>query len=104
MHNYYVDSGRHVFHRAAGQIKCIMVLSQFGSSLAYLKQLHERMLREHVSLAGEEYVARRLARRHGTARRCQLGPRENKFHKLGMSGAWWWKLSICHNMRCPTLT
>ncbi|CAK0860829.1 unnamed protein product [Prorocentrum cordatum] len=64
-HNYYVDAGRHIFHGDVAAMKCIMLTASFGITTEYLEALHERMLREHVSFAGEADVAR--ARAGGTA-------------------------------------
>ena len=65
-HNYCVDNRKHLFHGDATAMKCIMLTSRFGVTTEYLEQLHERMLREHVSFVGEADVAARLAARPST--------------------------------------
>ena len=62
-HNYFVDGGKHIFNGAATAMQCIMLTCRFGVSVGYLEQLHLRMVREHVSFAGEADVAKRLAKK-----------------------------------------
>ena len=64
-HNYYVAEGKHVFNGRIADMQCFMVTSRFGVSIPFLEQLHLRMLREHVSFAGEADVALRFAKRKG---------------------------------------
>ena len=74
---------------------CIMVTSRFGVTVAFLHQMHERMLREHVSFVGEADVARRFAKRMGHE---AILP---KRLRLYLSSAWYiWRLAL----RCETLS
>ena len=92
-HNYYVLLGRHVFNGMPGSMQVIMLTSRFGVSIAFLEQLHLRLLREHVSFAGEADVARRFSQRRGTA---HLLP---KRLRLYLSQAWYvWRLMLCREM------
>ena len=88
-HKYCVDNGKHLFHGDATAMKCIMLTSRFGVTTEYLEQLHERMLREHVSFVGEADVAARLAKRRGLQR---LLP---KRLRLYLAQAWYfWRLAL----------
>ena len=56
-HNYVVAHGKHLFRGRPDELQCLMLSASFGFTIAYLRQLHARMLREHVSFAGEAWVA-----------------------------------------------
>ena len=56
-HNYAVVNGKHLFRGKPCELQCFMLSASFGFTTAYLGQLHLRMLREHVSFAGEAWVA-----------------------------------------------
>ena len=80
-----VDHGRH----AIKDMHCIMLTSRFGVTIAFLEQLHLRLLREHVSFAGEADVARRYAKRKGC---CEM---LSKMLRLYLSQAWYfWRLGL----------
>ena len=70
-------------------MRCIMLTARFGCTVAYLEQLHLRMLREHVSFAGEANVAEAVAKKRG------VGNLLPKRLRLYLSGAWYiWRLAL----------
>ena len=82
-HNYRVDRGRHVLNGPMKEMQCIMLNARFGVTIAYLEQLHMRLLREHVSFAGEADVAQRHAKLKG------CGGMLPKRLRLYLSQAWY---------------
>ena len=64
-HNYRVQGGSHFFHGDPDRQECFMLTSSFGFTRMYLRQLHLRLLREHVSFAGEAFVAKAFAEETG---------------------------------------
>ena len=66
--NYVAGSGKHVFLGKPGQLRCFMLSSSFGFSVAWLKQFHLRMVRQHATFLGESEVLYALARDTGGER------------------------------------
>ena len=60
-HNFRSHEGKHVFVGPASKLRCFMLTTKFGVTMPFLHQLHYRMLREHVSFAGEADVAHAMA-------------------------------------------
>ena len=56
-HNYLVIDGQHLFRGQPSELRCVMLNSTFGCTVHWLKQFHLRLVREHVSFAGEAFVA-----------------------------------------------
>lgn len=61
-------SGKHVFLGKPGQLRCFMLSSSFGFSVAWLKQFHLRMVRQHATFLGESELLYALARDTGDER------------------------------------
>ena len=60
-HNFRVEGGAHIVVGPVRALSCFMITTKFGVTVEFLRQLHYRMLREHVSFAGEADVARATA-------------------------------------------
>lgn len=87
-HNYYVDAGKHVMNGSISDMNCLMLTASFGVSICFLEQMHLRMLREHVSFAGEADVAHRYAKQRGSDHSLP------KRLRLYLSQAWYfWRLA-----------
>ena len=52
-HNYSVESGKHIFTGCPRELRCFMLTSSFGFSIAWLQQFHARLVRQHASFIGE---------------------------------------------------
>lgn len=89
-HNYIVKDGRHEVVGKVSEMRCFMMTSRFGVTVAYLRQLQQRMLREHVSFAGEADVARACAKDDGKA-----GLLPGPHLRLYLSEAWFmWRAAL----------
>ena len=64
-HNYSVESGKHIFTGCTHELRCFMLTSSFGFSIAWLQQFHARLVRQHASFIGESDVVREHARACG---------------------------------------
>ena len=64
-HNYSVESGKHIFTGCPHELRCFMLTSSFGFSIAWLQQFHARLVRQHASFVGESDVVREHARACG---------------------------------------
>lgn len=64
-HNYSVESGKHIFTGCPHELRCFMLTSSFGFSIAWLQQFHARLVRQHASFIGESDVVREHARACG---------------------------------------
>lgn len=64
-HNYRVESGKHIFTGSPDELRCLMLTSSFGFSIAWLQQFHSRLVRQHASFISESDVVREHARAEG---------------------------------------
>jgi hypothetical protein len=64
-HNYLTRDGRHELSGEASTLKCFMISARFGATIEWLSMFHNRMLREHVSFAGEADVMTAAVERQG---------------------------------------
>jgi len=60
-HNYTVSNGKHLYRGRPHEQACFMLTSTFGFTTRYLQELHLRMVRQHISFAGEAFVQHELA-------------------------------------------
>ncbi len=89
-HNYEVREGRHDFRGDPFQLRCFMITSSFGMTTSYLRQLHLRLVREHVTFAGEAFVARALAEEAGLGDRIVV-----ERARLYLSEGWFkWRIAL----------
>ena len=87
-HNYFAKEGRHKFSGLPSKLQCFMISSRFGITTAWLTQFHLRLLREHVSFAGEADVATALATMQGKS---QLLPASLR----NLISETWFKWRLC---------
>ena len=89
-HNYQVRDGRHEFRGDPFDLCCFMITSTFGMTTSWLRQLHLRLVREHITFAGEAFVARALVEEAGLGERVVV-----ERARLNLTEGWFkWRIAL----------